>query len=258
MGNKIVFSSIRGSGVNNGKYEVDDKGYYRVRLGAINSFNQSGDFYIADGVNDLITNNSSVLYRRLKNGYLKGEAGHPTFQPGSMSKAQFYARNLRIDITNVSHHIREIILEPTDKDSGLPGGGKLIYIDAWIKPSGPLGDALKKDLDDPEINVAFSIRCFTKDEVKGGVNIKKILQIVTWDWIIEPGIAKANKWSKLSNESLETTDILTIDLDEISAQDEISECYNCSLESKDEKDITMELISNAGGVDSVYKKINTW
>lgn len=258
MSNKIIFSSIRGSGNNNGTLEKDDKGYYKVRLGAINSFNQSGDFYLADGVNDLVSKNGSVLKRRLDNGYLKGEAGHPKFIPGTMSKADFYSRNLRIELTNVSHHIREVILEPTDKDSGLLGGGKVVNIDGWVKPSGPLGDALLKDLEDPDINVAFSIRCFSKDAIINGVNIKKILQIVTWDWVLEPGIAKANKWSKIANESLDTTDIFTIDLDEISDQDKISECYNCSLESKDEQDITMELINRANDDSSPYIKIKEW
>lgn len=256
--NSIVFSSIKLSSSNN-RLEKDEDGFYKVTLGALNTFNESGDFYLEDGVNDIIVNKSHTLARRLKAGYLKGEVGHPVYQSG-MTKAQFYARNMRIDLNNTSHHIREIILTPTDKPSGLPGKGNMVLIEAWIKPSGPGGPALEKDLEDPNINVAFSIRCFTKDEVINGVNIKRILQIVTWDYVAEPGIKLANKFSKLSNEeiSVESLEDIEIDISEISDNQDISECFNCSLESNDEKNITKELIDSYNRDNKRFDVLNKW
>ena len=256
--NSIVFSSIKLSSSSN-TFEKDKDGFYKVPLGALNVFNESGDFYLEDGVKDLITSKSSVLARRLKSGYLKGEVGHPVYQPG-MSKAQFYARNMKIDLNNTSHHIREIILTPTNKPSGIPGKGNIIYIEAWIKPTGPGGPALEKELEDPDINVAFSIRCFTKDEVINGINIKKILQIITWDYVSEPGIKIANKFSKLSNEDFTITAVedINISIAEIADGSDVSECFNCSLESNDEKEITKELVTNFVKENKRYNILNNW
>lgn len=256
--NSIVFSSIKLSSGNN-TLEKDKDGFYKVTMGALNTFNESGDFYLADGVKDIIENKSHTLARRLKAGYLKGEVGHPQYQPG-MTKAQFYSRNMRIDLNNTSHHIREIILTPTERPSGMPGKGNIILIEAWIKPTGPGGPALEKELEDPNINVAFSIRCFTKDEVVNGVNIKRILQIVTWDYVAEPGIKIANKFSKLSSEeiSVESLENIEIDISEISDNQEISECFNCSLESNDEKEITKELIESFNQDNKRFNVLKEW
>lgn len=236
MSNSIIFTSVK-THADNKKLEVDDKGYYKVILGAVDAFNESGDFYLSEGLKELITEDSSSLARRLKAGYLKGEAGHPVYEQG-MSNADYFSRNLRIHLPNTSHHIREIILTPTNSDSGLPGKGKTILVEGWIKPSGPHGDALKKDLDNPDCNVAFSIRSFTQDTKVNGINIKKLAQIVTWDWVLEPGIRKANKWEKLSMEAFE----YKFNIDDIVNNGKINECLNCSLESNDEKELVNELI----------------
>ena len=258
MGQEIVFTAIK-SKADNRKLEQDDKGYYRVILGAIDAFNTAGDFYLSDGVKDLIDNQSHSLSRRLKSGYLKGECGHPSYQTG-MSKADFFARNLRIELSNTSHHIRELILTPTKEPSGFPGKGTTILIEGWIKPSGPLGDALKKDLDNPDQNVPFSIRSFTQDSNVNGINTKKILQIVTWDWVLEPGIQTANKWSTLDKRkvSVESLDLCRINLDELANGDEISKCFNCSLESKDDIEITTELIKSVQSTSKPHSILLKW
>lgn len=197
--NQIVFSYVK-TGAENKELQQDGKGYYLVNIGAFNSYNQSGAFYLMDGVKDLVENKSSSLYRRLNGSFLKGEAGHPNYEPG-MSTLEFYERNMRLEQTRVSHHFRDIIFKETKTPSGR--GGNVVLVQAWVKPDGPMGDALKKDLDDPEINVAFSIRCFTKDRTVGGTTIKQVIQIITWDWVVEPGIKLANKFDTvLGTESL--------------------------------------------------------
>lgn len=237
---KIVISTVK-SKQDNRKLKKDDKGYYYVTLGALNAFNSAGEFYDIEGVNDLLTNASSALNRRMKSGALKGEVGHPEYTPGT-PKASFYSRNMKILLSNTSHHIRDIELITTSKDSGMSGKGKHTLIKAWVKPSGPFGDALKNALENTEENVAFSIRCFTMNVKVNGVMVKKITQIITWDWVNEPGMSDATKWKELGVESL---DVCSMDIVDIGNEDSINECFNCSLESNDEKEITLELLSNA-------------
>ena len=205
MNDQIVFSYVR-TGAENKQIKKDDKGYYFITLGAFNAYNRSGAFYLMDGVRDLVENKSSSLNRRIRDGYLKGEAGHPNYESG-MSKVEFYERNLKIEQTRISHHIRDIVFTDTKTPCGMPGKGNIVLVQAWLKPDGPMGDALKKSLDDPEQNVAFSIRCFTKDTMQGGTIIKEVVQIVTWDWVVEPGMKMANKFDTLNLESLDFTPV---------------------------------------------------
>ena len=205
MNDQIVFSYVR-TGAENKQIKKYDKGYYFITLGAFNAYNRSGAFYLMDGVRDLVENKSSSLNRRIRDGYLKGEAGHPNYETG-MSKVEFYERNLKIEQTRISLHIRDIVFTDTKTPCGMPGKGNIVLVQAWLKPDGPMGDALKKSLDDPEQNVAFSIRCFTKDEMVNGTVIKQVVQIVTWDWVVEPGMKMANKFDTLNLESLDFTPI---------------------------------------------------
>lgn len=197
MSKKITFSTAKPQGSNT-KLEQDENGYYLVILGGLNIFNEHGLFYMEDGVKQLVKDESTAFYRRLTRGYLKGEVNHPKWEPG-MSKDQYMARCQLIDKDRVSHHIRELIFEETDIDVGSPNGKKVILIKGWVKPSGPRGDELKKDLDDPEINVPFSIRSFTLDDFSTKPVTKVIKQMITFDWVDEPGIQRANKFSTLSN-----------------------------------------------------------
>lgn len=246
MGKQIMFTTVKSAG-DNRVLEKDDKGYYKVTLGALNVFNSAGEFYTLDGVEDLFTNKSSILMRRLKSGNLKGEVGHPKFVPG-MRREEFYGRNMRVEETNTSHHVRDIMLEETNIDSGMGDGSKVILVMGWLKPSGVHGDALQKDLDNPEVNVNFSVRSFTKNTFLGGTTIKRIVQLVTWDWVTEPGISHASKWKTLGVESV---DVLSISIEEIGHGDDINECFNCSLESEDERAMVRELITNSDNIDNV-------
>jgi len=253
MADSIVFSPVTNAKIKNNKLKTDEEGYYLVTFGELNSFNANGDFYSKLGIEDLINNKSHALARRLASGYLKGEANHPVFEQG-MTKTDYYIRNLKIDLQSVSHFIREIIITPFDTVRD-PITGQMVdkvMVEAWIKPAGPYGDALKAELDDPNINVAFSVRSFTKDDkLPTGRFYKKLLQIITWDWVNEPGVTTANKWAKLSNEEL------TIPLSDLYNEDRIDECLNCSLENKEDKDITIEILNNFNR-DKTIDKICNW
>jgi hypothetical protein len=236
--NAIVFSAIKVN-ADNTKLEVDAHGYYKVTLGAFNVINSSGEFYTAEGIEDLINNQSSILARRLKGGYLKGELGHPSMTPG-MTIADFYVRNQEIEMKNTAFHIRDIAFIPTNTPSEIPGEGNIVRIEAWIKPSGPYGDALKKALDNEDENVAFSIRCFTANREVNGKTYKKVMQIVTWDWVLAPGIKKANKFDTLS---IECAEYATISPELLGSTTSINSCISCALESDDARVATIELIT---------------
>lgn len=249
----IVFSAIKAN-VDNTKLEVDAQGYYKVTLGAFNVKNSVGEFYTAEGIDDLINNQSTVLAKRLKGGYLKGEMGHPSMTPG-MTIADFYARNQEIEMKNTAFHIRDIAFIPTTVPSEIPGEGNIVRIEAWIKPSGPHGDALKKALENPDENVAFSIRCFTANRTVKGITFKKVMQIITWDWVLAPGIKMANKFDTLS---IECADYATISPEILGGTTGINSCIACALESDDASAATVELITACGKNISVNDMFKGW
>jgi len=216
--NKIVFSSIKTTkNIKNKDLEVDADGYYTINLGALNTFNSAGAFYKLDGARQLFES-SSILMRRIKNGFLKAEVGHPKKQP-SMTMNDYMTRILTINPENVCAHIKEIWLEETNEKE--PGSNEnLVLIKGKVKPNGPKAEFLKELLEDSDANVAFSIRSLTKDVIINGVVVKTLSQVVTWDFVIEPGIKHATKYKTLSIESL---DLLSIDLDDNQTKNEISE-----------------------------------
>lgn len=209
----IVFSVVKTHNVNK-TLEKDDNGYYKVCLGGLNTYNSAGAYYVADGVKELVSNPSSLVYRRLKSGYLNGEMGHPSFVPG-MTKTDYILRNMKIDQSNISHHIKEIEFIPDSK-------GNMIRIMGWVKPSGPHGELLKQALDNPDQNVAFSIRSFTDDTMQAGRVTKKIKEIITWDWVVEPGIKEANSWDTLAMESYDLFHITLKDIRDVEKELNVS------------------------------------
>lgn len=250
-GTPISFSIVKTCDQNK-KLEKDESGYYKVTLGAINSFNSAGNFYIADGVRDLVEGPSSLFNKRLKSGYLNGELGHPEFKPG-MSQVDYINRNLKIDISNISHHIKEVIFVPTDIPSGRPGAGNIIKIMGWIKPSGPKGSVLQQSIENYDQNTAFSIRCLTKDNMVNGTVIKQILSIITWDNVVEPGIKHANSWDTLAQEGF---DIATFYAEDV-LKEESKIAKQIGLESADDmnmlKQVCQRAISPTQHIDSFLK-----
>jgi hypothetical protein len=250
---KIILTTVK-SDQDNRALEKDDKGYYKVNLGGFNCFNSAGEFYTAEDIEDIFVKESSSFNRRLKSGQLRMEVEHPAFEPG-MSTAQYMARNMKILLSNTCCHIREVILTPTSDSSGIPGQGNFILVEAWIKPSGPHGDALKASLDNPEENTAFSIRCLTANTRKNGLVFKKLGQVITWDWVLEPGISKATKWKKLS---IESRDLCSMSAEDIASDNKLSECMNCSMEAREIEEIAIETVERFTGMESRYNNVLNW
>ena len=214
---KIVLNAAGYKPDANNKLVPDSEGYYTVRLGAFNVFNSSNAFYTFKGVKELVNNPNSFFWRRLKKGYLRGEMGHPKFQPG-MSMPEFINRNAHYDMNNIAFFIKDVWFQYTEDKVNIAGNhGNVVIVMGKIIPAGPKGPFLKQALDDPNQNVAFSVRSLSKDEVVNGVIIKHTSAILTWDWVTEPGINNANTFDMLNERNINTESIsnmLTIDIKE--------------------------------------------
>lgn len=188
-----------------GLLKPDANGYRPMVVGALNMFNSAGEFYNYDQAKSLFEDGSSQLQRRIQRGVLKGEYGHPKFQPG-MRNDQFLTRVMTIDEDKICCHFRELWLESNavkDKD-----GRAVVAIMAWVKPSGPYGGYLKESLENPDENVCFSIRAFTEDKFMGGVKNRFIKQVITFDYVLEPGMAVAEKYKAPALESFQEDGII--------------------------------------------------
>lgn len=197
-----------------GKLKKDENGYYEVVLGALDTQNSVGATYPSAKARALFED-SGILMRRIKDGNLRGEMGHPKRQVGQ-SVQDYMMRCLTIEETLVAFHIKSIRLD--DRLLKGPDGKYVVAIIGKILPSGPYGAVLAAQLDNPDENVCFSIRALTNDEFVRGQLHKHLRQIVTWDCVNEPGLWTAKKWHAPTLECFQgdtvvmTTDILkTID-----------------------------------------------
>ena len=187
---EVVFQEK--DGVKKDRLVVDENGYYTINLGALNSFNSAGEFYTASKATELFES-SSVLMRRIQSGSLYMELGHPKRQPG-MTDEDFYRRILTIEETNVCGHISEVTLDFNyGKKNPILNNPDLIAIVGKVKPAGPHAETLRISLENPKQNTAASIRGITENKYSNGRMNRTLTNIITWDHVIEPGIAIANK-----------------------------------------------------------------
>lgn len=200
MGNNYIrfgFTALNGTN-KAGDLRPDEDGYYEMVLGGLDVYNSADQFYPYEPAKELFTS-SSQLMRRVANGALRGEYGHPKMVPGQ-SYDSYAQRILSIYEGDVSHHIREITLD-FDRIRD-PQGRKCIAIVGKVCPSGPKGDALRRSLENKNENVCFSIRAFTRDDQVGRTTHRVLKNIVTWDYVNEPGIAIANKFKSPALEEI--------------------------------------------------------
>lgn len=195
-----------------GVLKPDSDGYYPLIIGGLNVLNSANEYYVLEGAKELF-DTSSILMRRIQNGNLKGEVGHPKRQPG-MSGDEYLNRMLRIEETNICSHFKEVWLdEKFGKNNPRFNNPQMVAIMALVKPSGPKAQALAEALENKAENVCFSIRGLTQDQYIRGVNHRILRNILTWDWVTEPGLALANKWDAPALETIESTFITRASLE---------------------------------------------
>lgn len=196
--NRMVLgcTALRGSN-KAGILRPDDKGYYEVVLGALDFQNSYGAVYPQAPAREMFKEGSGFM-RRLRAGYCRGEYGHPKMEPG-MTDRDYLRRILTIEETRISHHHRDVWIDVERvKHQGRP----VISIMGNVKPAGPYGQHLQASLDNPDENVAFSIRSLTDDYMVRGQLKKNLREVVGWDFVVEPGLAPANKYQAPSLESM--------------------------------------------------------
>lgn len=189
--NSVVFECIRLKGSNKlGVIKPDKDGCYTQVIGGLNAYNSGGSFYELEAGLQFFQAQSS-FQRKIGRGVLRAETGHPKKTPG-MKEYEYGERILRIEETLVCGTWRKIWLSNADlRDEQ---GRRIVPIMGTIYPSGPYRDMLIHAFQSPGEQVCFSIRSFTNDIPRGdGTFIKKLLQIVTFDYVNEPGIWSAEK-----------------------------------------------------------------
>lgn len=175
----------------------DEQGYYQVVLGALNVYNTSGELYVLDGAKKLF-DESSTFIRRVNNGDIYAEAGHPVPLPGQ-SFESFATRVLTIQENNICAHIKKVWLDYSSikDESGRP----VVTIMGLVKPFGDKGKLVLDSLTNQNTNTAFSLRSFTADKMVGGVNHRTIDTVITFDFVVTPGIKYARKFFSPALES---------------------------------------------------------
>lgn len=199
MQNNIMFTCSALKGTNKvGKLKQLDNGYRRLILGALNMFNSAGQFYTYDEAKSIFEE-SGALQRRIGRGALRGEYGHPR-QEG-MKDAVFARRVMDILEQNVCCHHRklELVFDEMHDERGNP----VVAIYGETAPSGPFGHVLEKQLENPDENVCFSIRAFTRDYTTPlGIRNRALKSVVTFDYVNEPGMSIATKYMNPALEGL--------------------------------------------------------
>lgn len=214
-----------------------DGDWYYVILGAFNVFNANNEFYLFDGIKSFISDPKCMIYKRLKGGYLKGEWKHPEYIKG-MSKNDFIRRNIKIDTDRTSHHIRSIDLKETDEITPIDNR-KVVEVWGWVKPEdNDFGRMLKANLDDPDINVPFSVRTISKRmRTINGTCIKKVLNWITYDAVELCGIERANQWNSAANTDVSSETNTSFEISEEDIKNLVSEVENDYVSNEDKEDI---------------------
>jgi hypothetical protein len=191
-----------------GELKRTPEGYYPMIVGALNVFNSGGAFYPLAPSRHLFEDQSSSLQRRIGRAALRGEYGHPKPPPRAMDpreqkvrEQEFARRNLSIYEENVCCHHMKLWL---DHDSVKDKDGKpIVVIMSLVAPNGPMGAVLEKQLQNPHENVCFSIRSFTDNRIRFGIEERALREVVTFDYVNEPGIATAEKYFSPALEGFE-------------------------------------------------------
>jgi hypothetical protein len=197
----LLFSCTALAGTNKkGILRQDEYGYYEIAVGALNAFNSQGEYYAMDNEVQELFSESSHFMRRMRNGCLRGELGHPQRLPG-MTKDEYMIRIMTILESNTSHHIRDVRIDfDCNKNAD---GSPMATVIASVKPSGIKAKGVQDALDNSQEDSCFSVRSFTEDAKINGVNHRFIRELFTWDYVTEPGISISRKYKTPSLEGFD-------------------------------------------------------
>jgi hypothetical protein len=197
MAERVMFNNTILKGINKGGIlKPDENGYYDMVLGALGVMNSAGEQYVNTATARSTFEQNGTLMRRINQGLLRGEYGHPD-PADSPNFLAFESRVRKIKEDRISHHISKVWLEEIEYK-----GKKVLGILGKVKPCGPHGKALEDSITNPEENVTFSGRYYSNVGNVSGIRQREIHTVATWDFVSEPGIECANKYASPSLESM--------------------------------------------------------
>lgn len=187
-----------------GHLPQDENGYYEIVVGGLNVYNAANQYYPYEAARELFEESSSLM-RRVKRGVLRAEYGHP--KRNGLGEQAFISRVMNIHEEMVCGHHKELWLDfdRVKDDQGRP----VIAIMSRFLPGGPYGEVLSKQFKNKDENVCFSIRSFTEDTMsRGGIVNRALRQVITFDYVNEPGIIHAEKYRSPALEGLYDEEIV--------------------------------------------------
>lgn len=213
---QLRFSSTLMSGTGHtGEMAPDDTGYYDVGLCSFNVHSKMGDFFSMQGVERLFEEQSDLM-RRLRNGSLYIENGHPYQTPG-MSDGDYYLRIMTIQEDRFCGHIKELYIDwDFGKNNPHLTPSDTVLIRGLVKPYGEHKHVLEDAFRNKCQNLAFSVRGLSDlEESMSGKITRYMTTIVTFDFVGEGAMALADRHTSVSLLSYQPKIIMdrTIDVD---------------------------------------------
>lgn len=183
----------------------DANGYYTVCLGAIGASNRTGLNYPLQ-TNRHHFEGNSIFMEAIRNGSVYAENGHPKPNPGE-SPAAFISRASYVSEDRTCAHIGQIWLDDKHLAKEFPGA---MCIFGKVKPYGELKHVVEEAFANGMQNACFSIRCLKNDYISGGKRCRDMKEVITFDFVNDPGMAHARKQYSPGFESVETinTDVV--------------------------------------------------
>ena len=177
--------------------EPDDHGFFPMVIGCLGMPTRGNIFYDVQSTLDAMRDITSRFNICLRDGNLSGEYGHPV----AVTREDI-PRLLRIDEHYLSHYFGNISV---DKEPIMVEGMEAFPIRATVKPTGPYGDTLEKQLRDPYHNTSFSIRtlCIPIAGPNSAYDYRKVQIIVTFDAVHAPGYTITSKRYVTGQESFD-------------------------------------------------------
>lgn len=200
MGAMLRYSCTALLGLNKqGIIKPNSDGYYELVLSALNYPNPVGARYRTESARRILET-SPFFQRKIKEGNLLGEVGHPR-RRDYRTDQEYEDRLYDIVESNVCLHISDVWIDDTGalKDRN---GRAYTGIMGLVMPSGVHGNKFEESLNNPKQNTCLSVRSITDNyRMPDGSVEKEFVNICAWDWVNEPGLRPANKFSAPSLES---------------------------------------------------------
>jgi hypothetical protein len=200
MGAMLRYSCTALLGLNKqGIVKPNSDGQYELVLSALNYPNPVGAIYRLESARRIIEG-SPYFMRRVKEGNLLGEVGHPVRREYA-SDADYEMRLMEIDMRNTCLQISDVWIDDSghlkDRD-----GRSYVGIMGLVSPYGVHGDKFEACLNNPKQNTCLSVRSICDHFRMADRTVEKeFVNIGGWDWVDEPGLRPANKFSSPALES---------------------------------------------------------